>query len=214
MKKTFVIWCMLYWYANIFAQNHLFDIVQVDIDTIVKEFPVSLNHNKEIPFPFLCRERADSVLSVLDYIKETKLLFSVNNQYFYIIIDDTLNYKEIFISFKNEKINHCYFIKNKYGLIKSKYEKQLMSDRKNLLSNANPFDLKQYHNEFITDLDKAISYFGHSYGQPAYFVIKDTSGNRYGEIGLYSFVFGKNMNVNLIWYLNFRLWAEMRKNHL
>ena len=190
--------------------NNPFVPIQLNKDSVLKELSVLLKQDKK-PFHLASRERADTVLAMFDYIKEAKLLFSINNSYFYIIIDDPVNYKEVYVFFRNNKINRIHFIKNKYGIIKTKYEKELLYYRKNHLSKTNPFNFEQYHSGFLTDINAATAYLGHNYGQPAYFVVKDKYGNRYGEVGLYSFVFGKNMDRNLIWYLNMRLGTEMFK---
>ena len=198
------------YYAGVASDDTNLSPIQINKDSLLKELSVFLKQDKR-PFHIASRERADSVLSMFDYIKESKLLFSINNSHFYIIIDDPVNHKEIYVSFRKNKINRIHFIKNKYGIIKTKYEKELLYYRKNLLSKTNPFNLEQYHSEFITDTKNATSYFEYGHGRPAYFVVKDKFGNRYGEVSLNTFTFGKNMDTNLIWYLNFRLWAEMDK---
>lgn len=168
-----------------------------------------LNDNK-MSLALKSREIADRVLKEFNSIKASKLLFSLNNRYFYIIINTQPNYTEAFVELdKNGNIKKSYVIKNRYGLIKNRYEKELIQLRQNLLSKTQPFDLEKYHSGIITDFSQAYSRLAHNYGKPSYFVVKDTDGNRYGEIKLYSLVWGKDMDNDLIWYLNFRLIAEI-----
>ena len=137
------------------------------------------------------RAKADVVLSKFDTVSSKKILYSLLNKDYYIIIQTDNNYKEYVVSIdsvcnvlrikeidNNKKIDE---LKAKKNLSKSKRNllKQLETDRQTI---KEAFNTNQYSIELITSVPNA-TYVS---GIPSYFVMKDEHNNRYGEYSLSS----------------------------
>ena len=123
------------------------------------------------------RLKADIVLKYFDTIKTPKLIYSLEDKYFYLIIKDTV-YKEYYVDINDlGKINKMYLISTE---IKSRKQKKKHKEYQKLLSKAEPiFDLSKYSKKTISSMPnaKVIS------GKPSYFVLRSVEGERYGEFG-------------------------------
>ena len=150
------------------------------------------------------RIRADKVF---DTIKAPKMLFSTRNEYFYIIIKDISGYKEYFVS-----LNSLGEIKNKFTVKnrpKTKKQRKRHKQYQQILSLAEPiFDLRKYHQGLITHIPEA----AYTAGVFSYFVVKDTTGTRYGEYFLPVITSPLLIDSNLWIYLIRRSSDEMYKH--
>jgi len=115
----------------------------------------------------ISRAKADMVLQHFDTVQAPKLLYSMEDRYFYLIIKDSPCHKEYYVALDSlgdiRKIN----------LVKAetKTRKQLKQQEqyRKLLSEAEPvFDLSRYHTNFITRMPDA----KYIRGVPSYFVVK------------------------------------------
>lgn len=124
------------------------------------------------------RAKADKVLSHFDTIQVPKILYSIEDKYYYLIIEEAPCYKEYYVA-----IDSLGGI-DKLRLVKAETESRKQWEQySELLSQAEPiFDLSRYNTDFITKMPdaKMVS------GKPSYFVIKDIDGQRYGEFSLSS----------------------------
>jgi hypothetical protein len=143
------------------------------------------------------RARADIVLSHFDSVKVSKLLYSIDNTYYLVLLNDTPFLREYF--FKMDSSGN---------IIYTKFVQQKKQVRKNritlneLIKNLSPFDLNKYDTSYITSVP-ADSYF--FFGRMNYFVIKDTNQKRYGEYHLFMPVKHHSIDLNLWAYLIRRL---------
>ena len=135
------------------------------------------------------REKADLVLSKFDTMPGRKILYSLQNRDYLVIINqndcykeyvlkvdslcNVLAIKEIDIDERIVKTKAKCFLKNR------KLSRRLLEDRQILMK---AFDESQYCTEFITSMPNA-SWVA---GIPSYFVMKDENDNRYGEYSLSS----------------------------
>jgi len=139
------------------------------------------------------RAKADVVLAKFDEISGKKILYSIWDKHYYIIIQENNNYKEYIVSiddscnvgqFKKLNVYDGYnkiYKKLKARKYLSKKKRKLLEyseDAKQTVENA--FDTDQYSTELITLVPDAKT-IGSGY---SYFVLKDESGNRYGEYHL------------------------------
>lgn len=115
---------------------------------------------------YASRAKADAVLSLFDSLKTTKLLYSISNEHFYVLINVDCKYIEYYIYADSSNI-----IKEKRFI---EHPKQNIA----LLSKA--VDVNKYHQVFITKVNDVIV----TQGNPSYFVVKDKDGKRYGEYWL------------------------------
>lgn len=141
----------------------------------------------------ISRERADMVLSSLDYPGSYKLLYSINDRDFWVIVKKETLFKEY------------YFRLNESG--ETIFIKPVKSRRKDIKLFARAFDLEMYHSNFITSLPDAK--FIHGY--PSYFVIKDCGGSRYGEYSLSSLTLPSPIDADVYLYLTRRLTEQRNK---
>ena len=163
------------------------------------------------------REKADYVLSYFDKYLEKKIIFSFFDKdlyikNFYLIIQNDNSYKEYYVLIdsldnivKIKEVHH-----NRTEKISKLERKMFLSKRKHyLLSNLileeetvqNAFNTNLYGIELITDVPDAV----YTNGPLSYFVLKDESGNRYGEASLY------NMTLPLPRHVNPPLWAYLAR---
>lgn len=111
------------------------------------------------------RAKADTVLSRFENICGTKMLYSVENNKFYICVKNGSTYQEFYVV-DNDSIG--------FKIVNLKTQNK---SRKTLLK---AFRLEKYHRDFITSMPDAKFIQGY----PSYFVIKDDEGRRYGEFSL------------------------------
>jgi hypothetical protein len=155
------------------------------------------------------RIKADIVLSYFDTIQGKKLLYSLQDKDYYIIIEDNNKIAEFIIRIDSvcNIISFCVVdaygdYMNRYGDDYVKYSKRkkrkilarFEEDKKTV---KNAFDLNQYHIGYIT------RWVGAKWtaGIPSYFVIKDVDGRRYGEYSLSSMTAPCPINPDLWIYL-------------
>ena len=151
--------------------------------------------------------KADKVLSAFDSIKAAKLLYSIEDKYYYVIIQvSTLYYKEFFISLSdNGDIDEIRLI-----LYEDNTRRKRKQNRqyKELLSKAEPiftFD-KKLSNDYITRIPNA-KYIGERY---SYFVLKDLNNVKYIEYRLPVITFPSPISAYLLAYLIRRLSDEIK----
>lgn len=151
------------------------------------------------------RAKADVVLSKFDTISSKKMLYSLSDKHYYVIIQQDTCYKEYVISIdstcnvlsikkidNNSKINDLK-IRKRLSKNQQKNLKRLEADRQMLKEAFNT----KYSTELITTIPNA-TYIA---GVPSYFVIKDEDNNRYGEYSLSSITTPCPINPNLWAYL-------------
>lgn len=145
----------------------------------------------------LSRAKADKVLIYFDTLKSPKLLYSVLDKNYYVLIKDEKEYKEYYLTTDSlGKITEVRLLE------KTKRENKE-------LSQLNPFKLQKYHSEFITNIPNAEYLRGYS----SYFVIKDKYGKRYGEFHLPVYTLPPPIDGKLYGYLIRRLSEQISKNN-
>lgn len=150
------------------------------------------------------RAKADAVLKHFDTIEAPKILFSLEDKYYYLIIKDTLCYQEYYIALDSlSRISKILPIKVEE---KNRKQRKQQEQYRKLLSEAEPiFDLSKYHTDLITRIPDAKMVAG----KPSYFVVKDIDGKRYGEYSLSSVTAPLPINTNLWTYLVRKLSDEV-----
>ena len=139
------------------------------------------------------RVKADEVLLYFDTLKSPKLLYSVLDTYYYVIVRDEKEYIEYYLMTDSvSKITEVRLLT------------RTKRDNKDL-SQIKPFELQKYHSGFITEMPDAVYIRGYS----SYFVIKDEKGKRYGEFSLAELTIPIPIDGNLHGYL-FRRLHEQR----
>lgn len=150
------------------------------------------------------RAKADMVLKYFDTLKTTKILFSIEDRYFYVIMKDTPCYKEYYVALDSlGDVENLHPVK-----VEKKNRKQRRQEKQycELMLKAEPvFDLGKYHTDFITMMPNAKKLLG----RPSYFVVIDTHGKRYGEYSLLSLTAPLPINTNLWAYLISKLSEEI-----
>ncbi len=141
------------------------------------------------------RLKADKLLSSLKLSKAPKLLFSIDNQYYYIIIKTS-----------NTVYNEVFVRTTKSGdILESRNLNSCRKDRKFLLK-VNPFDYSKYNTSLITEVLDA----KYIEGKPSYFVIENEKLQRYGEFSLSTFTIPSPIDGNLYGYLIRKLSEEIQ----
>jgi hypothetical protein len=150
------------------------------------------------------RNKALMVLNHFDTINAPKILYSLENKYFYLIIKGVPLYKEYYIMLdSSNNIEKIYLVKAKDKI--KKRQKQY----KKLLLKAEPiFDLNKYHTNFVTSVPNAKI----AAGRQSYFVIQDVDKKRYGEYSLSTITTPLPIDINLWAYLVQKLSNEMAIN--
>ncbi|MGL5682733.1 MAG: hypothetical protein ACRDDZ_06705 [Marinifilaceae bacterium] len=131
------------------------------------------------------RAKADIVLSYFDNIQSSKLLYSIEDRYFYVLLNENSFLKEYVIIM--DSLGNT---SNAEKLIK------LTRRDKKLLKKIAPFDLSKYSTDNIIKSSNAVDF---TFGRLSYFVVKDNKGNRFGEFR--SYMPNETMPINLM------LWA-------
>jgi hypothetical protein len=154
-------------------------------DSIIKSKIDSLNN--------VSRMKANLVLSRFDSLQTDKLLYSISDEHYYVILKDGCCYKEYYIHLDST------------GKITSQRLAKKVKRSKELLKAA--FELNNYHKEFITKVDSPKVLQGNN----SYFVVTDVSGNKYGEFALAAITVPIPINTKLYNYLFKRLLTESTK---
>ena len=151
------------------------------------------------------RAKADLVLDFFSKEQVPKILYSLEDKYYYLIIKESPCYKEYYVTLDSlGKVDKIYLVKEK-----TKNRKQ-QKQYKKLLSKAQPiFDLSKYHTELITKVPDAKIVAG----KPSYFVVKNIDGKRYGEYSLSSVTVPLPINTSLWAYLVRKLLDEVAREN-
>jgi len=156
----------------------------------------------------ISRAKADKILSYFDTLRMPKLLYSLEDRYYYLIVKDTPCYKEYYIETDSlGEVAQSHFLNEKKIL--GKKQKRQAEQYQKLLCEGNPFNLSQYHIDYITRKPEA-KYIS---GKPTYFVVKDIEGKRYGEYRLSAITMPSLIDKNLWSYLLRRLSEEIANNN-
>jgi hypothetical protein len=147
------------------------------------------------------RTRADIVLSYFDTIRTDKMLYSMKDKYYYVVINKQSYYEEYYVVLDTiNKIETIRIIKNN---TKTKKQRKQQKQYEQILKEAEPiFDLSKYHASYITKVSGTDSY---TFGVLSYFVVKGIDGKRYGEFHLFMPTQPMPINHNLWVYLFRRL---------
>lgn len=111
------------------------------------------------------RAKADSVLRSFENFHVLKMLYSVRDSEYYVILKKGTTYEEYFVLAKELQTLKIFSLNN---------------EKPNLKIFKRIFKLKKYHTGFITKMPNA----KFIQGDLSYFVLKDQLGNRYGEFSL------------------------------
>jgi hypothetical protein len=162
----------------------------------------------------ISRTKADIVLSHFDSIYSPKILYSLLDKNYYVIIKKNNNYKEYYIS--TDSISNIINFKEVIKNHNTKNSKQFISNKKKIKALKrieeeqktikDAFELSKYHTNLITCVPEA-TYIS---GVPSYFVIKDENGKRYGEYSLSSITTPSPINPNLWVYLLKSITEQMK----
>jgi hypothetical protein len=153
------------------------------------------------------RTKADAVLKHFDTTQASKILYSLEDKYFYLIIKDTPCYKEYFVAL--DSLGEIDIIRSVKIETKTKKLWKQQEQYRKLLSEAEPiFDLSRYHTDFITRIPDAKMVAGKS----SYFVVKGIDGKRYGEYSLSSVAVPLPINTSLWAYLVRKLSDEAARD--
>lgn len=129
------------------------------------------------------RAKADTVFNKFGTIQGIKLLYSLRNRDYYLIIKEGDNYKEYYVAMDSS--NNVIVMRN---LKNKKKERKLLSQA---------FELSKYRLDFVTKMPNAT----YVRGEPSYFTIKDEKGKRYGEYSLSSLTLPNPIDGELYGYL-------------
>lgn len=116
----------------------------------------------------LSREKADKVLNQFDSIGGSKILYSLKDEHYYVIIQKEDKYQEYYVSLDSA------------GRVDKIHSLKIRKENKKMLSKA--FMPGNYHSGFKTNVPEAT----YVRGVPSYFVLKGKDGKRYGEYSLSS----------------------------
>lgn len=155
---------------------------------------------------YISRGKADYLLSRFDSIQGKRILYSLQDKYYYLIIQQDSIYKEYAVKTDSignvlilVKIDHNQEIeklsRKKFLSKKKRRLLEFLKEGRNTIREA--FDTSQYKREFITNMPNA----SHAEGYPSYFVMKDEYNNRYGEYSLFSFTVPCPIKMQLWVYL-------------
>lgn len=156
----------------------------------------------------ISRAKADKILSYFDTLRVPKLLYSLEDRYYYLIVKDTPCYKEYYIETDSlgEVVQSRSLNEKK---IRGKKQRKQAEQYQKLLCESTPFNFSQYHTDYITRMPEA-KYIS---GKPTYFVVKNIEGKRYGEYRLSAITTPLLIDKSLWSYLLRRLSEETAKNN-
>jgi hypothetical protein len=124
----------------------------------------------------MSRAKADIVLSHFDSVNVSKLLYSIEDKYYYVLLNEHPLLKEYVV--ETDSLGNIVNVKLIIENANTKKQRKLAKKDKKLLKELAIFDLAKYNSGYITENSNAM-YF--TFGRMSYFVIKDNIGNRYGE---------------------------------
>lgn len=153
----------------------------------------------------ISRAKADMVLQHFDTVRAPKLLYSMEDRYFYLIIKDTPCHKEYYVAL--DSLGDIRKISLVKAETKTRKQRKQQEQYRELLSPV--FDLSRYHTNFITRMPDA----KYIRGVPSYFVVKDVDGKRYGEYCLSSLTLPLPIDAKLAGYLIRRLSDEAARDN-
>jgi hypothetical protein len=139
--------------------------------------------NRSFNLAMQSRGKADIVFNLFDTIYVPKLLYSIEDEHYIVVIKNAKSFSEYYIHM------------NPKGKIKKVCLLNNLEDKSELLIKG--FELEKYSSEFLIDSRNILS-------AKKYFVIKDKNGNRYGECSVLSLPF-VHIDENLSMYLAIRL---------
>ena len=142
------------------------------------------------------RAKADVVLSCFDSIEVSKLLYSIEDRYYYVLLNERPFLKEYVV--ETDSLGNIANMKLIIESVNTKRQKKLVEKDKKLLKELAPFDLTKYDTDYITD-NSNVMYF--TFGRMSYFVVKDNIGKRYGEFRLVMPVKSAPIDLNLWAYM-------------
>lgn len=153
------------------------------------------------------RSKADLVLDFFSKEQVPKLLYSLDNKDFYVIIKSNPCYQEYYVALDSlGRIDKMHSVKVE---TKTRKQRKQQEQYQQLLSEAEPiFDLRKYHTDFITKIPDT----KYTSGRYSYFVLKDIDGKRYGEYRLSAVTSPLPINASLWTYLIRRLSDEAYKD--
>lgn len=125
------------------------------------------------------RAKADIVLSCFDSIEVPKLLYSIEDRYYYVLLNEHPFLKEYVV--ETDSLGNIANVKLITENANTKRQRKLVEKDKKLLKELALFDLTKYDTGYITENSNAM-YF--TFGRMSYFVVKDSIGKRYGEFRL------------------------------
>ncbi|MCX6313616.1 MAG: hypothetical protein NTX08_02630 [Sphingobacteriales bacterium] len=115
---------------------------------------------------YLSRAKADAILGTFDKIKTAKVLFSISDEFYFVILKESNHFEEY------------YFHTDSVGDIKVKHNSRTPKKYHKLLIKA--FNFCNYKNDFVTRVLNPKE----SNVNLSYFVLKDEDGRRFGEYSL------------------------------
>lgn len=154
----------------------------------------------------ISRSKADIILSKFDTVSGRKILYSLQDRDYIIILEQDSCYKEFVLKVDSGcNILVVREIDNDEMIEKLKSKKILSRNNKKLLKRLledrqtvkDAFDTSRYSTEFITFMPDATWVAG----VPSYFVMKDKRNKRYGEYSLSSITTPCPIDPNLWAYL-------------
>jgi len=132
------------------------------------------------------RNKADMVLSHID-TANTNMLYSLSNQYYYVIAKSTNTYKEYYI-YTDTLGNILQFQEIEKQSTRKQAKKRLKQIELDTVSLNKAFDVDRYNADFITITNNQNTPDAkYDWSVPSYFVIKDKNGKRYGECYISAF---------------------------
>jgi hypothetical protein len=150
--------------------------------------------------------KADYVLSNFDTVTADKILYSIEDEYYYIVINRQSYYDEYYLVL--DTTNKIKTVKLLEKNIKTRKQRRQQKQYEQILKDAEPvFDLSKYHTDYITNIPDAECC---TFGRRTYFVIKDRDGKRYGEFNLFMPVLPSPIYLNLWIYLVRRLSEQIK----
>ncbi len=143
------------------------------------------------PISLASREKSDIILKSFDAENASEILvYSLEDKDFYVVLKNDNGYTEYYASLNIDAVVNKRMLKTK------KKDEQLLSDA---------FKLDKYHSEFIIKMPDA----KYVRGKKSYFVVKDSSGKRYGEYSLAALTLPLPIDGSLAGYLMRRLGEEI-----
>jgi hypothetical protein len=133
------------------------------------------------------RGKADKVLTQFDSLDGARILYSLKDEHYYVIIQNKNKFQEYYVYLDSG---------GRLGEIQL-----IESRRENKKTLSKAFESHKYHSYFKTDMPEAT----YVRGVPSYFVMKGNDGKRYGEYCLSSLTLPPPIEGEIYAYLITRL---------